>query len=57
MFDIFLTLSHQACFKDFRAKTTRSHVALRERNSGTESGRELSKGSKDPASLLVYTRK
>jgi len=30
-------------------------VALRERNSSDESGRELIKGSKDSASLLVYT--
>jgi len=30
---------------------------LRERNSGAESGRELFKGSKDAASLLVCTRK
>ena len=29
------------------AKTARSHVALRERNSGAESGRELLKGLKD----------
>ena len=42
---------------DSRAKTTGSHVALRARNSGAESGRELFKGSKDTASLLVYTRK
>jgi len=32
-------------------------VALRARNSGTESDRELFKGSKDSASLLVCTRK
>jgi len=32
-------------------------VALRVRNSGDESGRVLFKGSKDVASLLVYTRK
>ena len=42
---------------DSRAKTTGSHVALRAPNSGAESGRELFKGSKDTASLLVYTRK
>jgi len=30
-----------------RAKTTGSYVALRERNSGAESSRELFKGSKD----------
>ena len=40
-----------------RAKTTRSHVALRARNSGAGCGRELFKGSKDLASLLVCTRK
>jgi len=33
------------------------NVALRERNSGAESGRELFKGSKDLAHLLVCTRK
>jgi len=32
-------------------------VALRGRNSSAESGRELFKGSKDAASLLVCTRK
>ena len=40
-----------------RAKTTGSHVALCVRNSGAESGRELFKGSKDSASLLVCTQK
>jgi len=40
-----------------RAKTTGSHVALHVCNSGTKSGRELFKGSKDAASLLVCTRK
>jgi len=39
------------------ATTTRSHVALRMRNSGAQSGRELFKGSKDSASLLVCTQK
>jgi len=38
-------------------KTTGSHVALCARNSDAESGRELFKGSKDVASLLVGTRK
>jgi len=33
------------------------HVALRERNSGAESSRELFKGSKDMTSLLACTRK
>ena len=46
-----------AAFGDFRARTTGSHVALRALNSGTESGRELFKGSKDAACLLVFTRK
>jgi len=32
-------------------------MALHECNSGAESGRELFKGSKDTASLLVCTRK
>jgi len=40
-----------------RIKTTGLHVALRVRNSGTESGRELLKGSKHAASLLVCTQK
>jgi len=40
-----------------RVKTTRSHMALRAHNSGAESGRELFKGSRDAASLLVCTRK
>ena len=52
-----LTLQRLVGFVDFRAKTTRSHVALRERNSGAESGRELFKPSKDTASLLDCTRK
>jgi len=39
------------------AKTIGSHVVLRVRNSGAESGRELSKGSKDAASLLVCSGK
>jgi len=52
-----LTLWHPAGFGDFHAKTIRSHVALRMRNSGAESSRELFKGSKDTASLLVCTRK
>jgi len=38
-------------------KTTGSHLALRVRNSSVASGRELCKGSKDMASLLVDTRK
>jgi len=38
-------------------KTSESHVALRARNSGTKSGRELFRGSKDVASLLACTRK
>jgi len=42
---------------DSRAKTTGSHMVLRARNSGAESGSELFKGSKDVASLLVCTRK
>jgi len=44
-------------FRAFRAKTTGSHVALHECNSGTKSGRELFKGSKDAASLLICTWK
>jgi len=32
-------------------------MALRQHNSGAESGRELFKGSKDSTSLLVCTRK
>jgi len=44
-------------FRDFRARTTGSHVALRARNSGGASTRELFKGSKDTPNLLVCTRK
>jgi len=40
-------------FRAFRAKTTGSHVALHECNSGTESVRELFKPSKASVSLLV----
>jgi len=42
---------------DSCAKTTGLHMALCTRNSGAESGRELFKGSKDVANLLVCTRK
>jgi len=52
-----LTLLHLASFEYFAPKKNRSHVVLCERNSGAKSGRELSKGSKDSASLLVYTWK
>jgi len=48
-----LTLWHPVAFEDSCAKTTRSHVALHVRNPGAKSGRELFKGSKDAASLLV----
>jgi len=51
-----LTLSRPVMFEDFAPKNG-SHVALHEHNSGAESGRELFKGSKDSASLLVCTRK
>jgi len=53
----FVTLLCPACFQDFRTKTTESHMALHERNSGTKSGRELFKGSKDAPCLLFCTRK
>jgi len=46
-----------AAFEASRPKTTRSYVALRMHNSGAESGKELFKGSKDVASLLVCTPK
>ena len=52
-----LTFSHPAGFRDFRVRTTRSHMALHEHNSDAESGRELFKGSKDAASLLGRTQK
>ena len=52
-----VTLSCPASFGDFHIRTTGSHVALRALNSGTESGGELFKGSKDMASLLVCTWK
>jgi len=41
----------------FRDKTTGSHVVLREHNSGAKNDRELSKGLKNLASLVVCTRK
>jgi len=47
-----LTLSDLASFDNFAPKKG-LHVALHERNSGVESGRELFKGSKDFASLLI----
>ena len=50
-----LTVGHLVSFKDFHTKTTGSHMALRTCNSGTGSIRELFKGSKDGASLLVCT--
>jgi len=52
-----LSLWRLATFRDSHVKATRSHVALRVCNSGAKSGRELFKGSKDTASLLVCTRK
>jgi len=54
---ILFTLWRPAAFEDSHAKTTGLHVALPTRNSGAESGRELLKGSKDLAILLVFTRK
>jgi len=48
---------HLAGFGDTCTKTTGSHVALRTPNTGAEGGRELCKGSKDLASLLVCTQK
>jgi len=50
------TLSHLVMFKNFEPKN-RQHVALCKRDSCAESGRELFKGSKDSASLLVCTKK
>jgi len=41
--------------EDFALKKNRSHMAFRKRNSGTKSGREMFKGSKDSASLLACT--
>jgi len=52
---IVLTLWCLAAFEDSCTKTTKLYVALRARNSGAKSGRELFKGSKDAASLLVCT--
>jgi len=45
-------LSRLLGFRDFRARTTGLHMALRERDSGAESSRELFKGSKDKFSSL-----
>jgi len=39
------------------ARTTGSRMTLCDRNSGTKSGRELFKGSKDMASLVVCNEK
>jgi len=39
------------------AETTGLHVALRARNLGAESGRELFESLKDAASLLVHIQK
>jgi len=44
-------------FQEFPRQITRSHMDLHTCNYGAESGRELFKGSKDAASLLVCTRK
>jgi len=51
-----LTLWRPVGIEDFHAKTIGLHVALQACSSGAESGRELFKGSKDAASLLVCTR-
>jgi len=53
----FLTHWCPAGFGDFHTRTTGLHVAVHVRSSGAVSGRELFKGSKDVASLLVCTRK
>jgi len=50
-----LTLWRPTVFEDSRAKRTRLQVALCMRNSSAENGRELFKGLKDAASLLVCT--
>jgi len=48
---------HARLIQAFRVKTACSHVALHEHNSGVESPRELFKGSKDSASLVVCNDK
>jgi len=53
---ITLTLLCPACFENFYEKNV-SHMALQEHNSSAENRRELLKGSKDSASLLVCTQK
>jgi len=55
--DLDLALWHPVGFENFRAKITGSHVALHERNSGAESGRELFKGLKNSVRLVVYNEK
>jgi len=50
-----VVLHAHAAFGNFCARTTGSHMALRMHNSGAESGRELFKGSKDTASLLLVS--
>jgi len=58
MYISFLILLHLAGFKDFvPPKKNGVYMALREHSSGAESGRELFKGSKGSASLLVCTQK
>jgi len=52
-----LTFWRPSAFEDSRAKIAGSHMALRVRNLGVESGIELFKGFEDAASLLVCTRK
>ena len=54
--NLFSTLLRLVMFEDFMPKNV-LHMALRKRNFGTESSRELLKGSKDTASLPVCTRK
>jgi len=54
---IFLDFFVSGKFQTFRAKSSRSHMALCECNSGAESARELFKGSKDSVSLVVCNEK
>jgi len=48
---------HPAALRDFCARTTGLHMILSTSSSGTANARQLFKGSKEAASILVCTRK
>ena len=51
-----LTLWHPAGFGDFHAKTIRSHVALRMRNSGAESSRAVQRLKRHSKSSSLHSK-